>query len=310
MFDTVNFWIDRAELSGISPFDVLPCLSEITERQNDKGYSCTGRAGDYTVNVYEAGISLKGSLAKNYFGDNLHTLKRRDVKQAVEQLCDGLHTDIGTAKVTRLDVSTIIPTKRPPADYYGYLGGKPYFERLQSTPDTLYYNNRQRQIVFYDKTGEATAKGVQIPEILQNSNLFRYELRYTKRLNRQLNTDLTAAKLYDVEFYRSVIGDWYNEFKTIRKIKKQSFMTDMIDSINSKKDAKEALFAALLQEKGQSYIDEFLSGLKAQKRFGNRSDYTKLKADLDKIIVAGNGNKSDLIKELETAIFDIARYAR
>jgi hypothetical protein len=309
MFDTVNFWIDRAELQG-NPFDICLCLSEITERQNNKGYSCTGKAGDYTVSVYEAGISLKGSLAKNYFGDNLHTLMRRDVKQAVEQLCDGLHTDIGMAKVTRLDVSTIIQTRHPPADYYGYLGGKPYFERLQSTPDTLYYNNRQRQIVFYDKTGEATAKGVQIPEILQNSNLFRYELRYTNHLNRQLNTDLTAAKLYDVEFYRPVIGSWHNEFKSIQKIKKQSFIMDMIDSINSKKDAKEALFAALLQEKGQSYIDEFLNDLKAQKRFVNRSDYTKLKADLDKIIVAGNGNKSDLIKELETAIFDIARYAR
>ncbi|MDR1120474.1 MAG: hypothetical protein LBM08_06110 [Dysgonamonadaceae bacterium] len=307
MFDTVNFWIDRAELSGVSPFDVLHCLSEITERQNDRGYSCTGKAGDYTVNVYETGISLKGSLAKNYYGDNLHTLRRWEVKQAIEQLSDNLHIDIGTAKINRLDVSTIIQTKRPPSDYYGYLGSKPHFERLQSTPDTLYYNNNQRQIIFYDKTREATATGVEIPEILQNSNLFRYELRYIKRLNKQLKTDLTAAKLYDVEFYRSVIGSWYNEFKAIQKIKKQSFM---IDNINTVKEAETALFASLLQQAGQSGIDEFVNDLKAQKRFGSRSDYTKLRADLNKMAVAKNGNKSDLIKELETAIFNIARYAR
>jgi hypothetical protein len=306
MFDTVNFWIDRAELSGGSPFDVLPCLSEITERQNDNGYSCTGKAGDYTVNVYEAGISLKGSLAKNYFGDNLHTLMRRDVKQAVEQLCDGLHTGIGMAKVTRLDVSTIIPTRRPPADYYSYLGGKPYFERLQSTPDTLYYNNHQRQIVFYDKTGEATAKGVQIPEILQNSNLFRYELRYTKRLNRQLNTDLTAAKLYDVEFYRSVIGNWYNEFKSIQKIKKQSIMTDKISTV---KEAEMALFASLLQQAGQNTIDEFMAELKANNVFEDRKYYSRLKAGLNRLATS-KGEKSELMQELETKMFEIARYAR
>jgi hypothetical protein len=307
MFDTVHFWIDRVELSGASPFDTQPYLSDITERQNKNGYSCTGNVGKYMINIAENGISLKGSLAKNYFGDNLHTLTRRDTKQAIEELSDNLHTDISAARVTRLDVSTIIPTKRPPADYYSYLGNKPYFERLQSTPDTLYYNNHQRQIVFYDKTKEATAKDVRIPDILQNSNLLRYELRYTKRLNRQLNGDMAAAKLYDMDFYRSVIKSWHNEFKTIQKLKSNSFMAD---NITTQKEAKEAIFAYLLQEKGQGFIDEVLNEVKAQKRFNSRSDYTKLKNELNKIIVSKNGNKNELIQELETQIFDIARYAR
>jgi hypothetical protein len=308
MFDNVNFWIDRVELSGASPYDAQRHLSDITERQNEKsGYSCSGKLKNYSVYVSENGISLKGSLAKSYYGDNLHTLTRRDTKQAIEELSDNLHLNINAARVTRLDVSTIIPTKRPPADYYSYLGNKPYFERLQSTPDTLYYNNHQRQIIFYDKTKEAAAKDVQIPEILQNSNLFRYELRYTKRLNKQLNTDLTAAKLYDVEFYRSVIQSWYGEFKTIQKIKNQSFM---IDNINTAKEAETALFAALLQEKGQGIINEYLAELKAKNVFKERQRYSELKRKLNTILEAPTGQKNELIKELETAIFDIARYAR
>jgi hypothetical protein len=294
-------------MSGCKTLDIVPYLSEVTEMQNELDYRYTGKIGDYSVSVYENGVSLKGSLSKNLFGDNLHTLTRRSTKQAIEDLSDRLHADINAAKVTRLDVSTVIPAKRPPSDYYAYLGQKPYFERLQSTPDTLYYNSHQRQIVFYDKAGEASAKGVQIPVIWQNSYLLRYELRYIKYLNRQLKVDLTAAKLYETEFYRSVIWGWYNEFKTIHKLKKQSFM---IDNVNSRKEAKEALFAYLLQEAGQGIIDEFLSDLKAQRKFSSRSDYTKLKDDLNKIIVAKNGNKSELIQELETAIFDIARYAR
>jgi len=308
MFDTVNFWIDRVDISEGNTFGILPYLSEITERQNEKkGYSCTGKIMDYTASVFDSGISLKGSLAKSHFGDNLHTLTRRDTMQAIEELNDCLHIDINRAKVTRLDVSTIIPTKCPPSDYYIHLGNKPYFDRLQSTPDTLYYNNHQRQIIFYDKTKEAMTKGVQIPEILQNSNLFRYELRYTNRLNKQLNTDLTARKLYNTDFYRFIIQSWHNEFKTIQKLKNQCFM---IGNINTPKEAETALFAALLQEKGQVIINEYLARLKAENVFKERQRYSELKRKLNTILQAPKGEQSDLIKELETAIFDIARYAR
>jgi len=57
MFDTVNFWIDRAEVSGGNPFELVPYLSEKTERQNEKkGYSCSGKIGDYTVGIFGYGV--------------------------------------------------------------------------------------------------------------------------------------------------------------------------------------------------------------------------------------------------------------
>jgi len=307
MYDTVNMWIDRVDISGENPFDVLPYLSDVTERQNKNGYSCTGTVLDYTVTVYEMGISLKGSLCKSFFGENLQTLTRRTVGRAIEKLGDYLHTDIGAARVTRLDVSTSIPTKRPPSDYYGYMGNKPYFERLQATNDTLYYNNRQRQMIFYNKAVEAKTKNVPIPAIFENTPLLRYELRYTKRINKQLKADVTASKLTDEVLYRGVIQNWYNEFKGIQKLKKQCFMTDGITTL---KEAKEAFYAHLLQQAGQSIIDDYLNELKAQKRFNNRSDYTKLKTDLNRIMQAKREEQGDMIQELETSFFNIAKYAR
>jgi len=308
MFDNVNFWIDRVNISGGRPIEILPYLSEVEERKNDRYRCYVGRLKNYTVFVAEHGISLKGSLPKNYFGDNLHTLTRQDVKRSIDELGDCLHTDISPALVTRLDVSNILYTKRPPSDYYAYLGQKPYFERLQSTPDTLYYNNHQRQIIFYDKTKEATAKDVQIHEVLQSLNLLRYELRYTKRISKQLNTDLTAAKLYDTDFYRRVVQRWYDEFKTIQKLKKQGFMTNKINTV---KDAEMALFASFLQQSGQSTIDEFLAELKAKGTFKERQRYSELKKRLNTISSTFEyAEKSDMIQELETQAFDIARYAR
>jgi len=308
MFDTVNFWINRGDISGGKPFEILPYLNEITERQNDSGYNCTGKIKKYSVCVSDNGISMKGSLAKNHFGDNIHTLTRKDVQWAIEELSDRLHIDINVAKVTRLDISTVLYTKHPPADYYPYLGQKPYFERLQSTPDTLYYNNHQKQIVFYDKKKEAKEKGVQIPEILQNANLLRYELRYTRRINKQLNYDVTAGKLYVRPFYDSLIENWYQELKSIQKLKKQSFM---IDNISTVKDAEMALFAHLLQQSGQSIIDEFLAELKAKDKFKDKQRYYELKKRLQTVASTYEFHeKNELMQEIETQAFNIAKYAR
>ena len=43
MFDNVNFWMNRSDISNGKPFEVLPFLSGIEERQNENGYSCTGK---------------------------------------------------------------------------------------------------------------------------------------------------------------------------------------------------------------------------------------------------------------------------
>ena len=294
MFDTVNFWIERAEVSGGNPFELLPYLSEITERQNEKtGYSCSGKIGDYTVNLYEWGVNLKGSLAKFFLPSNIHTLTRSATRQAIEQLSDNIHTDIRLAVVRRADVSTVIPTKYQPTDYYSYLGEKTFFKRLQAHKETLYYNTNKRQLIFYDKVKEAKSKGVVVPPSLGN-NILRYELRFLNKIHTQLNTKVTGKTLYDENFYYSIIQYWYKEFKDIQKLKKEGIM---INEVNNKKDAKEAAFAYLLQ-KETNFVDWYIKELKNAKCFKNRSDYTKLKAELNKINVSKNGNSNDMIKEL------------
>jgi len=308
MFDTIDLWLDRVNMSGVNPFDILPYLTEKTELQNERGYSCIGKCLNYAVFVYERGIRLKGSLAKSFFEcGNVGTLTRRATQSAIEKISDCLHTDIRSAKVTRLDVSTIIPTKRTPREYYQFLGTKPHFERFQSTPDTLYYNNHQRQIIFYDKGIEARKRGMAVHESLQDANIFRYELRILNRVNKQLKADVTAQTLYNEVFYQSIVRRWHDEFIDIQKLKNRNFM---IDDIATLKVAKETLFTHLLQQSGQGVIDEFVNELKAQKKFNSRSDYTKLKSDLNKMLVAKNGNKNDLMQELEIAVYNVAKYAR
>ncbi len=309
MYDTTNFWIDSSMVGG-NPFAMLNYLGDITERQNEKwGYSASGKTGDYTANIYNTGISLKGSLAKYYLPSNVYTLSRSAAKESMEKLSDELHVDIREAKVTRIDVSTVIPTSRPPAEYYPFLGLKPYFTRLQATLYTLYYNTIKRQIVFYDKIKEATAKTSKIPDTLKNSNLMRYELRFLRELPRQLQTTstITGKTLINPQFYYKIIQYWKEEFYTINKINNNIIMKD---TIKTPKDAKNAFLAILISQNGVDAIDCFINDLKAQNVYSDPKYYSRVKTDLNRIMTAHNMEKNELINELEKAIDNVAKYAR
>ena len=122
-----------------------------------------------------------------------------------------------------------------------------------------------------------------------------------------METSIKGATLTNSNFYYSIIQTWKKEFDTI---KKNNPIRPMTDNIKTPKEAQEALFAILLQQNGQICIDEFLNELKAKKVFPTPEYYSRLKAKLYKIMQAAKEEKSELIKELETAIADIANYAR
>jgi hypothetical protein len=304
MFDTVNCRIDGVDVSGGNPFEILPYLSDVTEWQNEKfGYSCSGKVAGYDVHVNKMGMYMSGSLAKSYLdGDNVGQMTRRSTQNAVEKLSDLLHTDVGLAKVTRADLAAVFPTKRPPSDYFSYLGNKTYFKRLQAAPDTLYYKNHQMEICFYDKAKEQK----ELPALL-DGNAFRYELRFTRRVDKQLKSEVTAKLLHDERFYMSLVFQWRDEFLSISKNKEQNFMTDNIVTV---KDAENALFAYALQQLGQSAIDNFLNEKKKKNVYSDRKYYTRLKTSLNKIYEVPRGQKSELIKELENNVWNWSKYAR
>ena len=306
MYDSVNFWVDRADMAGGNPFDILPYLSEITEKRSESGgYSCTGTVRGYSVCALQSGVSVNGSLAKFFFdGENVSTMTRRATQEAISNLGDVLHIDMKRAKVVRADIATVIPTKFQPAYYYGYLGDKVHFKRLQADADTLYYNNHQRVLIFYDKGKEAAGN---MPDVLKDDSLFRYELRFIRRVSAQMKTDVRGETLYNPSFYEKIVMRWYDEFRTIRKIKKQNVMTKQIETV---RDAETALFAHLLQQAGHGIIDNFIDDLKMEKKFKNRERYSELKRKLNTIYASLKGEPSELGEELEKWIYEQAKYAR
>lgn len=309
MYDTVNFWMYSCSVAEGNSFAVLQYLDGCKETVQDGALlGGWGKIGDYKVNVNQFGVRLSGSLCKHLLPSNLYTLSRSATKEAIEKLSDQLHIDMREAIVTRLDVSTVLPMSHPPKDYYSRLGNKPYTDRVQATASTLYYNSKMKQQIFYDKTKEATAKGAIIPPSLIDSNLLRYELRYTQRLKSQLKatSTVTASQLYEEGFYYSLIKNWRDEFYKINKINKHFDM----NNIKTPKEAKDRLFAILLQDAGDHIVNEFIGELKGNVIFKDPKYYSRLKSDLNKIIQSPSEQKDELLNELEQAVNNASKYAR
>lgn len=310
MYDTVYFWIDRFLVDNFDLSTITACLEEISENISDRGVSIRGNLKNLKVGVYEGGVSVKGSLAKFHLGDNLQTLTRSGTQEAIEHLSDVLHLPMSQAKITGLDIATHFPMKYPPCYYYPLLGDKKYYKRLQATADSLYYNTRSKQLVFYDKSLEATAKEVSIPDVFQNTNLLRYEIRFRIRLAQQFNLpEISGETLYKDKFYAELIKRWAKEYMNIQKIKQLSIQN--IDMIKTPDDAFKQICGVALLNAGQALIDTFISDLKAKNVFIDPKYYTRLKSKIKEVTnLPEISENSDLITELDQNVKQVRQYCR
>ncbi len=168
------------------------------------------------------GTVVEGSLARYFLGNNLLSLKREDVREAIEgKLSDELHLPMGLARVGRLDVGTNLLTKYAPYMYIQCLGPLARFERLEQQ-NGLLYKAATREVCIYDKMKQVEKEGGIVPEPFVGRNALRIEKRHLKLTKSALRKfglgRLTAATLYNENFYTSIMKDFGKTYDSITKI--------------------------------------------------------------------------------------------
>jgi len=310
MYDTVNMWLEWSKVGNVNLSTITNKLNNCIEHESKEFNSITGNLNNYRVGIYETGISLKGSICKYFNNDNLHTLTRSGMERAIEKMSDELNIPVGLADIRQVDLATHFIMNRKVSDYYMFLGSKRYFKRVQATIDTLYYNTKARQLVFYNKPKEAIAKGVEIPSVYKNENLLRYEMRHKGRLANQFNLPkVTANTLYDEQFYIKLIDIWVKEYFNIEKINLLSL--NNMENIKTPKDAENMIFGLLLNKFGQIEIEHIIKEMKANNVYTDPKYYSRLKSNLKRYVNRSEiGKQSELIKELDKEILNIKQYYR
>jgi len=310
MYDSVNIWLgsEQAGIESLSAF-AESRLTDLTEIVRPDGQVIlTGHMQNYKASVSQAGISLKGSLAKYYLGDNIQTLTRSDSQKAIEKMQDETLLPIDQAKVTRFDIAANLLMRHEPKVYYPYLGDCQYYKR-SLLPDSVYYSNGQRVKLFYNKAAEAKKQGLRLPEVATGYNILRYELRFTGRLTKQFNrAEITVSTLTDEKFYIDAVSRWVHEYKSISK---KRDLDINYDNMKSPKDFNRWLQLYAVNSIGQDRLMMAIDEMRSRQTFDKPEYYSRLKKELKQLCNdPDRSTSSELVTELDKKVSQVSKHYR
>jgi hypothetical protein len=308
MYDNIDMLLTKNNAPNTDFLKEVPqyLTNVVTHGISQYGEYLTGYLDSLKVSVSDSRIKIYGnSICKYYLGDNFKTLNKGDTKTAIAKISDCLHVPIDLANVTRIDFSNNFIMQNDVNDYYKYLGQLAYYNRLEQS-NGLYYNNGDKQVLFYGKVREQKDKRQPIPELYKNKNVLRYEMRYKKHLRQQLNRpEITAGLLYDEAFYRDLVKRWQNEYLKISKI---NLKMTQLKPTGSTKELIENAATILFLEFGQPQL------LSLIKEWQHSGEITKKQAQDHRNKIKGLSKLSpgspddDLINELDKKIKQAAKY--
>ena len=302
MYDTVNMWFDRSLVNYYNVATITSNINNYSEYYNKGKRIITGHLNNYRIYASDSGVCLNGSLCKYFYGNNINILNRKDTRETIEKISDELNLPIYLAKVNRVDFAANLTMQEAVYNYFPYLGDKRYFKRVLATNDSLYYNTKEMQLYFYNKTKEAKEKKGDIPIEFKDENLLRYEIRYEKKLPKRFGMrEVTAANLYDEKFYQNLKNQWASEYSSIYKINKPSIVNTI--EIKTPLHGKKMLCGLMLAKEGYDFIESYLRELKAKNVFPDPKNYSRLKSDLTEMAnMPEISERSELIVELDDKI--------
>jgi len=300
MYDTINMYyniLDNPAPSVEKLFEHCNNKSEHYNVRDDSSY-LQGNLKNMRVTLNDSSITVKGSLCKYFYGNNIDTLNLTNTREALNQISADLSIDIHKASVSRIDFSTNIVTDYTPTIYYPYLGNLTRFQRFEQ-PNAIYYNQDAKRLLFYDKIEEAKKKGMTIPKQHIGDNLLRYELVLNKGISRYLKYNgLYVQDLGSEELFKKLLHIWYGYYQQIQKHSKT--IKIMADNIKTPKDVETRIFNALVRRNPKE-VQRFLLELKAKDVFEHKEYYSRLNSKI-RNIQKTQIMENDLIEELSSKI--------
>lgn len=219
MIDTIRISIDSTELpDGYHGFLWNKVTPEIKKEHGyDPNRSIYGHLKNLSVWMGGYGLIIEGSLTKYVLGDNLGSIGVEQIEEAIRSLSDELGIDLSLGKVNRLDIAGNILTKYPVPEYTDVLFSSRYLKKVHLNRN-LYFSNKSRCILIYDKLKEMRAKRQRYSGFFKDKNILRYEYRYLQHKVLASFLKIKKVTVGDVvRLYPLLIDEWLNVFTNIKK---------------------------------------------------------------------------------------------
>lgn len=302
-YDTVTMWLEHHEARG-----ALSALSELQTFIDNSTGEVAGHRGklrNLRVKVTGNGLSVNGSLAKFFLGNNLESLNKQTTAIALESLSDHLHLPMDEATIFRLDIGENLNMREPLIAYTSQLGDARHYKKSEfANRQTVLYKNSMRSLTFYPKLVEMRSHKESIPEAFIGQNLLRYEARYTARIAKQLNRPLVrASDLIDEDFYARLLQRWKEEYFSIHKLHRP---TGEINVENTRQFLRSLAMIGLKYIGGEETALEAVRAARSKGKLDKMQAY-RLRATVRELASAENlTESSDAILELDERIREAA----
>ena len=313
MYDSVNMRLFAGEAAGVDFLEEVPCrLDQHSVAEHIMaGFSwVTGKLGNLSVRVTDGRVDVYGgSLCRWYLGNNVETMGRHDVQEAVMRLSDTLHLPMDRAEVTRLDVAENFIMRQPVDVYLGRLGrwGKALPEPRGKG---IYYHRTAETLCFYDKVAEQEQEHNGVPSMYEGKNVLRYEQRFAGRLSAAFKVGrVTGGTLYDVAFYKAALARWRDTYRSIRKTHE---IKPRLDVMKGKKEFYRVAALAYIEQFGGEL--QFMRYIDEARKCGevDRKTAYQLRQAVEEVCKSDSVavSYSEAIKELDKKITEAVLYYR
>tara|TARA_B110000037_G_scaffold43102_1_gene53116 strand:- start:74 stop:1036 length:963 start_codon:yes stop_codon:yes gene_type:complete len=308
LIDTLNISYCHKEEPYLKA-ELLSNLEKVTEVKYHNGEcSYQSEYKDYSITLGRSNLNLRGSIAKQYYGNNFQTTTRPQLIETIGELSEHLNFDISECKVNRVDVATNYEMNHSPPVYFDSLGQDKYYKRQPQWNTTVYWNQTKRKKLCYDKGQWAKDKGLLIPLEFRGLNIFRFENRLMSAfvVGEVMGKLKPQVKhLFEEETYKTLIDEWYKQWNNIEKIKKVNFN---LKPNMKQSEIKDLMIAGFMEDMGQEGYGTLLQRMKDYRVFNHASLYTRFKNTIKDIRDRNSIDHNLLIEELEMKIGDVEVY--
>ncbi len=242
MIDTITLHYPL-ELIGETKEQIVSRLGPFANKQWGIGEAKTTLIlNNFGITIFDSHIFIRGSLCKYYYGDNLQTLKYKDVLKAIIRLKCDTGLPVHLFNISRIDVSDNIFTNYPVTQYLRIIEGIDRFEEEHYSSKGVftgkYFHQSSKTVLLYDKYEECkyrkrafdkknfnngifkhinsnTDVDPKLTEyFVQNSKkVFRYEFRLRRNLKKQLAlSELQLRDLARRSVFKKLVRIWVKNF--------------------------------------------------------------------------------------------------
>jgi hypothetical protein len=309
MIDTLIL-VDNDFKIGHLDFSNLENVKKETDEESSL-FLYKARLKNFSLHFYDGRMSIIGSLAKYYLGDNLAYHTRRSALNALDDLGDELGLDIRGFRVMRIDIGATLVLDFPIPYYLDCLESSPRYKLKVYSSQTKTFYNGLRTFQFYDKLAQMRSTREPVKEILSDAqlsskwNYLKVELQLRGRVKQLFGgKEITVADLYDKDIYKKLVDLWHNEYKKIKK-KREILDFKFKDGFYTKQ-LVDSLLCEGLNKVGMSNVLHQID----RHRLNDKIDYLTAYRSKKKLEELENrfGHSSCYLDELDEYMRDVANY--